>query len=194
MKTMKMTFVRFFLVFGFMLISLTGNSQDRKLTHEERKEIRKERKEVRKAEKNQNYFIIDSLLNAKSFVLEATSLQNKYGRRVPVNPTLNFIIIDNPNGVIQTGSDTRIGYNDVGGVTAEGSIGLWKVHKDPEKQVYTVSFNLFTQIGNFDVLLKVNSGNNASATISGVTSGKLTWHGHLSTVDNARIFKGRESI
>jgi len=194
MKTMKLNFVRFFLVFGFMLISLIGNSQDRKLSRQERKEIRQEQKEVRKMEKNQNYVIIDSLLNAKSFVLQANYLQNKYGIRVPVNPTLNFLIIDNPNGVIQTGSDTRIGYNDVGGITAEGSIGLWKVHKDPEKQVYTVSFNLFTQIGNFDVLLTVNSGNNASATISGVTSGKLTWHGYLNTVGNSRVFKGRESI
>ena len=183
--------MRIFLVYGFILISVAGQSQK---NQQERKEIRKERKEMQKTDMNQNYIIMDSLLNAKSFVLEATYLQNKYGLRVPVNPTLNFLIIDNPNGVFQTGSDTRIGYNDVGGITAEGSIGLWKVQKDPVKQVYTVSFNLFTQIGNYDVILTVNSANNASATITGVTSGKLTWHGHLNTVGNSRVFKGRESI
>lgn len=184
---MKNILAKLFLVFGFLLISLTGHTQDKKT-------VREERKQLRKTEMDQNFIILDSLLNAKSFVLEADFLQNKYGIRVPVNPRLNFIQVDAENGVLQTGHESRIGYNNLGGVTAEGSVGKWKIYKDAKKQTYTVSFNLFTQIGNYDILMTVNSANDASATISGNTSGRLTWHGHLNTVGNSRVFKGMESI
>jgi len=75
------------LVFGFILISLNSNSQDVKLS-------RQERKEVRKAQMALNFHILDSLLNAKSFVLEADYLQNGYGFRIPVISSLNFIKVD----------------------------------------------------------------------------------------------------
>jgi hypothetical protein len=184
MKNVKMNFVKFFLIFGFLVISAAGHSQDRKLS----------RKEIRKAEMIQNYSIMDSLLTSKSFVIEADFLQNKYGIRVPVNSHLNFIMVDDPDGVIQTGSDTRMGSNNVGGVTAEGSIGLWKIRKNPEKLRYMVSFNLFTQLGNYDVTMTINAENQVLATISGSTSGKLTWIGRLNTVGNSRVFKGMRTI
>lgn len=187
MKTMKNNLAKLFLAAGFLLISLAGHSQDKN-------SAREERKQMKQAELEQNFNILDSLLNAKSFVLEADFLQNRYGERVPVNPRLNFIQVDLGNGVLQTGNESRIGYNNLGGVTAEGSVGKWKIYKNSKTRTYTISFNLFTRIGNYDILMKVNSANDASATISGTTSGKLTWHGHLNTVDNSRVFKGMESI
>jgi hypothetical protein len=188
MKTMKMNMVSLFLLIGLFLISFTdSNAQDIKLT-------RQEKKEARKAELSTNFYIIDSLLQAKSFVLEANYLQNKYGYMVPVGSVLNFIKVDGSKGVLQTGSDSRIGYNGVGGVTAEGTVGSWKVSKNFKSLSCTLSFSLLTTIGNFDIFMTVSADNNASATISGTNSGKLTWTGHLATVNNSRVFKGMNTI
>lgn len=187
MKTMKMNMVSLFWILGFFWISLNSNSQDVKLS-------RQERKEVRKAQMAANFYILDSLLNAKSFVLEADYLQNKYGDRVPVVSSLNFIKVDESNGVLQTGSNSGMGYNNVGGVTAEGTIGAWKIYKDFKKLSYTLQFSLLTNIGHYDISMTVTSDNHASATITGLWPGSLTWEGHLKTVNNSRVFKGQDTI
>jgi hypothetical protein len=189
MKTMKMKMNRIslFWIFGLFWICLNGNSQETKLS-------RQERKEVRKAQLAANFNILDSLLNSKSFVLEADFLQDSYGNRIPVVSNLNFIKVDGSNGILQTGSNYSLGYNGVGGVTAEGSLGTWEINKDPKKLSYWLRFSLLTNIGHYDIFMTVMANNHAIATISGLGPGKLTWEGHLETVNNSRIFKGQETI
>jgi hypothetical protein len=187
MKTIKFNLVSLFLIFVLSWISIDSSSQDNKLT-------RQEKKEVRKAQMAANFYLLDSLLNSRSFVLEADYLQDGYGMRVPVTSTLNFIKTDKSNGILQTGSNSNMGYNGVGGVTAEGSIGSWKIDKDSKKMMYSLKFNLLTNIGNYDIFMTVSSDNHAIATISGLGPGKLTWEGHLETINNSRIFKGQETF
>jgi hypothetical protein len=186
MKTMKMKTVSLLWVLGFLLISIIGNSQNPKLS-------RQEKKEVRKAQLDANFYILDSLLKAQSFVLEADFLQNSYGYRIPVVSNLSFVKVDGSKGILQTGSDSNIGYNGVGGVTAEGSVGNWKIFTDYKHQSYRLQFNLNSIIGIYDISMTVSADNNATATISGLGPGKLTWQGHLATVDNSRVFKGQET-
>lgn len=187
MKTMKIYTVNLFLILGFFWISLSSNSQKVTLS-------RQEQKEVRKAQMAANFSILDSLLNSKSFVLEADYLQNGYGYRIPVVSDLNFIKVDELNGILQTGSNFRFGYNGVGGVTAEGKIGAWKISKDFRKLSYSLSFSLLTNLGYYDIFMTISSDNHASATITGLGHGRLTWDGHLETVNNSRVFKGQETI
>jgi hypothetical protein len=187
MKTMKMKIAGLLWIFGLFLISLNSNSQDYKLS-------RQEKKEVRKAQMAANFYILDSLLNSKCFVLEADYLQNEYGERIPVVSTLNFVKVDKLNGILQTGSNSSMGYNGVGGVTAEGSVGAWKIDKDAKKFIYRLRFNLLTNIGNYDIFMTVTSDNHAIATISGLGPGKLTWEGHLTSLNNSRVFKGQNTI
>jgi hypothetical protein len=187
MKTMKMNMVSLFLIFGISWISLNSNSQDIKLS-------RQELKEVRKAQLAANFYILDSLLKDKSFVLEADYLQNEYGERIPVVSTLNFVKVDKTNGILQTGSNFSTGYNGVGGVTAEGNVGSWKMDKDAKKLIHRLQFNLLTNLGNYDIFITVTSDNYATATITGLGPGKLTWVGHLATLNNSRIFKGQNTI
>ena len=179
--------VSLFLIFGFFWISTNSYSQDIKLT-------RKERKEVRKAQMTANFYILDSLLNTKSFVLEADYLRDTYGYRIPVIPSLNFVKVNDQNGVLQTGSGIRMGYNGVGGVTAVGSIGNWKVYRNMKHLSHTIQFSLLTQIGYYDVYLNISSDNHATATITGFAPGRLTWEGRLETIDNSRVFKGQDTI
>lgn len=187
MKTIRMKMGNLFLIIVFLLISLNGKSQDTKLT-------RQERKEVRKAWMAANYYVLDSLLNSKSFVLEADFLQDKYGGRIPVVSNLNFIRVDKSTGVLQTGSNISLGYNGVGGLTAEGGINSWEIKKDPKRLSFIVHFSLLTNIGYYDIFMNVGSDYNASATITGLVPGKLTWEGHLKAIDNSRVFKGQNSI
>jgi hypothetical protein len=187
MKTMKMYLTGLLLLIGLSGITIYVFSQDVKPD-------KKSRKEARKAEMTANYYVLDSLLNSRRFVLEADYLQNKYGSRISVPATINFIRIDGQKGVLQTGSDTRQGYNGVGGVTAEGSIMNYKIKNDYKNLNTTVTFNLVTNLGSFDIFLTVSADNNAKATISGTTSGRLTWDGHLINLDNSRIFKGYNTI
>ena len=183
---MKMKTVSLFWIFGFFWISLISNSQDLKLT-------RQEKKEVRKAQMDANFYILDSLLKAKSFVLEADYLQDRYGMRIPVVSNLNFVKVDETKGILQTGSNSNFGYNGVGGVTAEGSLGEWKIFKDFKHLSYRLQFNLNTLIGIYDISMNVSADNHATATITGLGPGKLSWEGHLETVDNSRVFKGQNT-
>jgi hypothetical protein len=187
MKTMKFKMVSLFWILGLLCISLNSNSQERKLS-------RQELKEVKKAQLEANFWALDSLLKAKSFVLEADFLQNQYGDMVNVPPMLNFIKVNETNGILQTGSNSGIGYNNVGGVTAEGAIGKYEVYKDPKRMNFTLQFSLLTNIGHFDVIMTVMANASARATISGLGPGKLTWDGHLETIENSRIFKGQDTF
>ncbi len=173
---------------GLLLIpSINTEAQDIKLS-------RQGKKEARKAQLYENFKVLDSLLTSKRFVLEADFLQNTIGERVAVSSNLNFIKVDGSYGILQTGSETRMGYNGVGGVTAEGNIGAWKLDKDSKSLFYRLAFTLTTKLGTYDIFLTVNAVNDAKATISGSRSGKLTWDGHLASLDKSRVFKGQETF
>ncbi len=184
---MKTHIIKKLFVICLVSLPLFGYSQDAKLT-------RKERKEVRKAQMTENFYILDSLLNSRRFVLEAFYLKNKYGDMISVSSMVNFIRVNGSTGVLQTGSYQTIGSNGVGGATAEGTIGLYEITRNTKSLTYNLRFNLLTNIGNYDVHMTVTSDNRASATISGSTSGKLTWDGHLRSLDNSRVFKGQNTI
>jgi hypothetical protein len=187
MKTMKSNIISLFLITGLFFTFQNTYSQNVKLD-------RQERKEVRQAQRAANFYVLDSLLNARSFVLVADYLKNQYGDMVPVSSMINFIRIDGPTGVIQTGSNFSRGYNGVGGVTAEGSIGNWEVFRDAKRFSHRVRFSILSNIGHYDVSMVVSSDNRASATVSGMWRGRLTWDGHLETVGNSRVFKGQNTI
>jgi hypothetical protein len=187
MKIAKAIILSLFLVFGMCHISGVAFSQDKKMSHQEKKDAEKARREA-------NYMILDSLLNSRQFVLEADYLQNFRGERISVVSNLNFIKLTGTRGILQTGSNSGMGSNGVGGVTAEGDIGYWKLTKNPKNHSYYVHFNLMTSLGPFDVSLSVNADNNANATISGITAGNLTWSGHLNTLNNSSVFKGTNAF
>ena len=63
MKTLKMNKVSHFLVIGFFGISITGYSQNQKLSHQELKE-------ARKAQMAANFYALDTLLNANLLFLK----------------------------------------------------------------------------------------------------------------------------
>jgi hypothetical protein len=187
MKTSRSYLVLILVLLGLTGFAASGFSQNEKPD-------KKSRKEARKAELAANFRVIDSLLMTGEYVLEANYLQGKYGDRVPVSSTLNFIRVNREKGVLQTGSDLRQGYNGVGGVTAEGSITDYKIERNEKNLSHSVRFNLMTNLGTFNILLNVTADNYANAMITGTTSGRLTWDGRLVPLGSSRVFKGHNTI
>jgi Domain of unknown function (DUF4251) len=187
MKTAKIYSVCLIMAAGLILSTFSVSSQEKGMD-------RLERKEFKKAKMEASFRALDSLLTSRRFVLVADYLQDRYGERIPVLQTINFIKVNEETGVIQTGSSTALGYNGVGGVTAEGSLGEYKITKNFKSRSYTLRFTISTQIGFYDVLMTVNAANNASATITGTYPGKLTWEGHLEGLGYSKVYKGQNSI
>ncbi|HNR43272.1 MAG TPA: DUF4251 domain-containing protein [Bacteroidales bacterium] len=190
MKTINKNTGNLFLLTALLLISVTGYSQD----FGNEKLSRKEKKQLREAELNANYNLLNDLVTSRSFVVEADFLENKYGEKVPVSSSINFIMVNADEGVLQTGSNFRIGYNGVGGVTAEGTIGDYQVVKNPKNLSYNVKFHIVTNLGSYDIFLTVFSDFRARATISGVTSAKLTYTGRFEDLSRSKVYKGMRTI
>jgi hypothetical protein len=190
MKAMKTLILKqggFLMMIGLFLISLNGSSQDNKLSKEEQRE-------ARKAERLLNFQALDTLIENKSFVLEADYLENQYGNRIPVLSNLNFIMLDSLKAVLQTGSNFRTGTNGVGGATAEGRIDGLKIVKNQKNLSYFLRFSVSTEIGMYDVSMTIFSDNRATATITGLTRGKLVYDGRIQALYNSSVYKGRNTI
>ncbi len=164
---------------GFSASVYAGNLQDREA-----------KKEARKAAIEKEYQQTARLLENRNFVLEADYLANRYGNRVPVTSNLNFIKVDSSEAVIQIGSPTGLGYNGVGGVTAEGRIGKWEVTQNPKKKSFQVYMNVMTPLGSYDIHFFIGANGYAQATLGGVTAGKLTYSGYVVPTESSRIYQG----
>jgi hypothetical protein len=184
MKNLANITGRLFLTFGLCWISISSNSQDIKLS-------RQEQKESKKNEMAANFKVLETLLESRKFILKSDYIQNDFGSRMYVLSSLNFIKVDSLNAVIQTGSSSGLGYNGVGGTTAEGHMDNWKLIKNFTKLSYSIQFTLVTTIGIYDINMSVNADNNAHATIRGLTPGMLIFEGHLQSINNSTIFKGQ---
>jgi hypothetical protein len=173
--------------FGLLLISLAGNSQDIKLSKEEKKAAKRDKDYY-------NYQVVDSMVENRSFVLEADYLEDRYGIRQPVSSLLNFIRVESSDAVLQTGSNWYEGSNAVGGVTAEGSIQGLKITKNTKNLSFFLRFTVMTNIGIYDVAMTINSDKNARAEISGLGPGKLIYNGHILNPWESKAYKGRNTI
>lgn len=187
MKTIKYITAILLLAAGLQVIPVNVNAQDSRITRQEMKKIREARLEA-------NYRVLDTILKQRDFVLKAEYLQNRYGDRIMVTPLLNFIKIAGENGILQTGNNSGLGLNGVGGVTAEGTIGKWQISPDDKRLLYTLRFSLSTNIGHYDVVMTIRPDGSSRASISGIGRDRLTWEGHLEVAGNSRVFKGYNSI
>ena len=186
MKKLTFNLSSLLIVLGLGLIPYNSKAQDVKLS-------RQEKKDLEKAALQANFYAIDTLLDRKTFVLEADFLEDRYGYRVPVISDVNFIKVDTKRVVLQTGSNYSSGSNGVGGTTAEGEIQNLNITKDFKRLSYNVSFNVMTNVGIYDVMMYIGSNGMARASITSTTAGKLSWVGRFVNLYDSRFFKGLET-
>lgn len=173
------------LVAVFMAGVFSVQAQDDKLSKREKK------KQERMAEQEYKYIRTGELLDSMKFVLEADYLDNQRGNRVIVPQSLNFIKVDSTDAVLQIGRNVGVGYNGVGGTTAEGRVSRYEVSKNEKKRTYDVRMNVNTNLGNYDIFMMVASDGSARATLSGIRPGKLVWDGDIVALEESSIYQGR---
>jgi hypothetical protein len=151
-------------------------------------------KNSKKAKSEAAFKQMAQVLENREFVLEADYLSNQYGDRITVTSTLNFIKVDSTSGVIQVGSNSGVGYNGVGGVTAEGNITKYELDKNEKKNTFFIQMTVMTSIGTYDVNLSVGANGYATATVSGLRRGRLNYSGSLVPLQATRTYEGTTSF
>ena len=149
------------------------------------------KKEKRKAEAALQYQKTKQMLENMNFVLESDYLQDRYGNRIIVNSTINFIAVDSTTAVIQVGSNYHVGPNGVGGVTAKGRITKWDLKEDKKHDRFDISMNVMTTIGIYDVNFSIGPSGQAIARLTGLRAGQLTFDGDLVPAEDSSVYEGQ---
>ena len=125
---MKKSYIVFILLaVGVMMNSFSALAQEAKLTKEQKKA-------QKRAALEYNFKIQDSLITARKFILVGDYALTGNGERTTLNQAMNYIIVNNPNGIIYAGSN----YN-TNGVPREGTIGTYKVTKSEQSVILSKS-------------------------------------------------------
>jgi hypothetical protein len=156
-----------------------------------KKEERKKRKAEKERKLEQQFNATENVLENRTFVLEADYLSDKYGQRVPVTSGLNFVMVDSSQATLQVGNVAGYGPNGVGGVTADGSVSDYDLDVNEKKKSFTISMNIMSSLGIYDVTMFVSASGNTTATISGLRGGKLNYHGDIVPLELSRVYKGQ---
>ena len=179
------------LIFIFVaVLAIPAMGQQSKEDKKAAKAAKKEKQAQADAERAA---IIQMAIEAKQFVLEAGFLSDKYGQRLVVESSLNFVGIDVDKSAFQFGNGRDIGYNGVGGVTVEGNVANYKMSQT-KKGMYSIEFNVATAAGTIFVVLTASPTGSADATISGSGSQKLTYSGTLVPLSESRVYKGTRTF
>jgi Na+-transporting methylmalonyl-CoA/oxaloacetate decarboxylase gamma subunit len=187
MKSLMTFLIAFVLVLGAF-----SQEETQQLSPKEIKKLQKEQKNAaRAAEEERMAEVTRYMVHQQQFALEADYLSDKYGQRVTVTPTINFVMIDSLVGTVQFGDALAVGYNGVGGVTVDGRITKYEYSVIGKKEdSYSIRLILMSSIGTYDITLMVNSQGYADAQIRGNWSGQLNYHGKLVPLTLSRVYKG----
>ncbi len=187
MKTLLTLLAAFVFVLGTF-----SQEETQQLSKKEIKKLQKEQKKADQAAEAERMAEVTSfMVRQQQFVLEADYLSDKYGQRVPVTTTINFVLVDSLVGTVQFGDAEAIGYNGVGGVTVDGRVTKYEYSViGKKKDSYSIRLILMSSIGTYDITLMVNSQGSADAQIRGNWSGQLNYHGKLVPLTLSRVYKG----
>lgn len=174
----KLTLFLAFIVSASFLYAQTDN--DSSLT----------RKEKRKAQIEKEYQATQQMLNDKDFVLESYALQNRWGYQRQVSSNLNFVAVDSTEAIIQVGSNSGVGPNGVGGVTARGPITRWKLYQNPKSKSFNLQMTVMTKIGFYDLNFNISADGTATAMLTGLTNGELNFQGNLVPWNDSSVYVG----
>ncbi|HNS18202.1 MAG TPA: DUF4251 domain-containing protein [Bacteroidales bacterium] len=187
---------RFLIIALSMLLACQGFGQADQISGQDSSKItsKESKKEARRKQEEWMKQVTRTMIENQRFVLEADYISGKSGVPIPVNPSINFIIIDSANATMQLGSATGAGWNGVGGVTISGSVSKYEVTRVEKKKyvAYNVLIIVFTNLGTYDIHCVVTDDGRADATIRSTTSGQVSYTGTLYPPEISRIYKGYE--
>lgn len=191
---------RFLVLMMVLSVGLSGTMQaqskrekareERKAREEQKKEERKEKEALENAI---SYADAVQAMNDQSFVVEANTLQPRSGRLFFVNPTTNFLSVNNGQATVQIASNSSVypGPNGLGGITVQGSTSDVKITKDKKGNV---TLNMSVQgviISATVTVMLTEDSNNATVIVDPNFSGNtLTLTGSLFPTSMSNVFMG----
>lgn len=178
------------------MFSLVIYCQDNIMSKKELKELAKEQKRSEQERlKREHISIVKSILEEQKFVLEADYINDGKGNRLPVSNTINFVVVDSLDAVLQIGSPYGHGWNGVGGITVEGNITRYDLDiiKGRRSTSYSLAVVIMSSMGIFDIHFNVSETGMADATVRSTTSGQLRYSGKINPLKQSNVFKGSSS-
>ena len=133
-----------------------------------------------------------SALKDSSFVVEADAVTFKYGTRVQVNSTTNFVSLDGDRAVIQVSpSYAYSGLNGVGGITVEGVASNVKITYDKKGRMH-FTMDVIGRGVNATVSISAYPGSNRVTVDISPTfnSNDIRLEGYLLPYEHSRVFEG----
>ena len=192
------------IVFILMLISVcvSGSAQNKETLKERIARWKSDMAEFNEGRSGteQKQAVLDTIawlqaeqaLKDSSFVIEADAVTFKYGTRVQVNSTTNFISMEGDRAVIQISpSYVHSGPNGVGGITVEGIASNLRMTTDKKGRV-RLTMNVTGRGVNASVSISATPGSNrvfveVSPTFS---SNTVRLEGNLVPFAHSTVFEG----
>lgn len=152
-----------------------------------------EQKKANDAERQLAYEAAVSALEAGNFVVEAERVSFKRGETAYLSSNVNFISVEDGNGVVQLAFNTsRPTPNGIGGITVEGKVSSIKMEKSKKG---TLTYSYYVQgIGiSAQITIQLPEGTNQVTAVvnPNFNSNRITLFGTLLPIDESNIFKGR---
>jgi len=156
------------------------------------KSTKKDKKQEREAIQIQQFNEKTALINSRRFVLEAGYIISRDGTKTSVTSSLNFIMVDSAQAVVQSGNNAGMGLNDVGGVTASGNITSWRVERNEKKRTFNIEMGVSTNLGLINMSVYIPASGNATAHLrENFKLPSADFVGPLVPLEKSTVYKGR---
>lgn len=181
-----MSYVTIFLLGTGLLFAQTEESG---VDNPSRKALRKQKKEQKVQEQKENLLFYEKIAEEKTWVIEAHTIYNRYGNSFQMDPTINFVSLNNDKSIVQLGINGYIGYNGLGGVTFEGRLQKYEVI--PEENSILIRFTAMGAVmGPVDLVARISPDGYSRITVSGNWGRRLTFAGYFVPYDTSRTYTG----
>lgn len=180
---MKKTINILIILFLCSITMVNAQEKNKKLTRAEKKELKEQRKQ-------EAIEATTTMIENKTFVLEADKLRDRKGRMAIVSSTINFISVNGDIAIFQFGSAHAIGYNGVGGITVEGRITSWDTQVREKSGSYYIRVSISATTGFYEITFDISATGMADATVHTNTKHRLNYSGMAVPLNESRVYKG----
>lgn len=180
------------LIFFFLIVGVGLSQENLSVKKEKRKvaRIKKKKLEISNS-KTRSYY--SNLLQKKNFVFTADFVRTDEGLTFFLDPTINFVSVIGDSITFQFGKNGAIGWNGVGGITANGIIDNYKYFLSKKHKIMTVTTdaNLNAPVLPPHFTLYVSDDGTAQLMLNPPGGGLVTMTGHIYSPRDSGIYKGQ---
>jgi hypothetical protein len=169
-------------------------AQGRRLTKKEIRKIERRKPKVARLKaslRSRAYYA--NLLKHHFFVFQADRLYGPGGMSYSVSPDVNFFAVVKNKVILQFGFQGIVGWNGVGGLTAEGFLAKYNFSEGKSlKRALTVAGNIRPRGGGGQpyFYMTINNNGNAYLEVLMIGGGRIRMSGHVVAPSQAAVYKG----